>query len=191
MGSAVSATSTPLPRMPAGLHPVMWLREHLAERGPKPVPLAAITSLVTGVVGLRLAGDAVLDLWRQDDNPRGDRAEARRQLLASADRMTDWYGEFAASLTGRGDVPEPVPPGAAADERLVRTVASDLRGDDGEATATAVRVIWTGDHLDAARRLQGKIVEPARTAVGQRALMPSAAWPTRQARIRDIPPAER
>jgi hypothetical protein len=33
-------------------------------------------------------------------------------------------------------------------------VRHDLRADDGKATATAVRMIWTGDHVDAARRLQ-------------------------------------
>ena len=40
----------------------------------KPVPLAAVTGLVTGVVGLRLAGDAVLDLWQRGDAAGGDRA---------------------------------------------------------------------------------------------------------------------
>ena len=39
----------------------------LAERGAKPIPLAEVTSLVTGAAGLRLAGDAVLDLWQRDD----------------------------------------------------------------------------------------------------------------------------
>jgi hypothetical protein len=48
-------------------------RSYLAERGAKPVPLAEVTSLVTGVVGLRLAGDAVLDLWQHDDEAGGDR----------------------------------------------------------------------------------------------------------------------
>jgi hypothetical protein len=33
-----------------------------------------------------------------------------------------------------------------------------------------VRVIWTGDHLDAVRRLQGMLVEPARAAVSEEAL---------------------
>ena len=42
-------------------------RGYLAERGAKPVPLAEVTSLVTGVGGLRLAADAVLDLWQRDD----------------------------------------------------------------------------------------------------------------------------
>jgi len=35
-----------------------------------------------------------------------------------------------------------------------------------------VRVIWTGDHLDAIRRLQETLTGPARTAVGQRAFAP-------------------
>jgi hypothetical protein len=49
-----------------------------------------------------------------------------------------------------------------ADARLVGAVSHDLRDEDGRATATGVRMIWTGDHLDATRRLQGTLVEPAR-----------------------------
>jgi len=33
-------------------------------------------------------------------------------------------------------------------------------------------VIWTGDHLDAARRLQATLADPARTAVAERAFAP-------------------
>jgi hypothetical protein len=40
-------------------------RTYLAERGAKPIPLAEVTRLVTGVAGLRLAADAVLDLDRR------------------------------------------------------------------------------------------------------------------------------
>jgi uncharacterized membrane protein YccC len=145
-------------------------RGYLAERGAKPVPLAEVTSLVTGVVGLRLAGDAVLDLWRQHDEASGDRAAARQELLSSTEQMAGWYRDFAASLTGRGDVPEPLTHDERADQRLVDAVGHDLRGEDGQATATAIRMIWTGDHLDAARRLQAMLAEPARTAVAQRAL---------------------
>jgi hypothetical protein len=122
------------------------------------------------VVGLRLAGDAVLDLWQHDDTDGGDRTAARRELLASTEQMTDWYREFAAALTGRGDVPAPMIHDKLADQRLVDAVSHDLRGEHGQATATAVRMIWTGDHLDAARRLQDTLAEPARTAVLQRAL---------------------
>jgi hypothetical protein len=146
-------------------------RGYLAERGSKPVPLAEVTSLVTGVAGLRLAADAVLELWEGDGADGGDRAAARRQLVASSELMTGWYRNFAASLTGRGPVPEPLPRDEAADGRLVDAVSHDLRRADGRATGTAVRMIWTGDHLDAARRLQDSLVVPARAAAAGRALM--------------------
>jgi hypothetical protein len=146
-------------------------RGYLAERGSKPVPLAEVTSLVTGVAGLRLAADAVLELWEGDGVDGGDRAAARRQLTAASELMTGWYRNFAASLTGRGAVPEPLPRDELADERLVDAVSHDLRGADGRATGTAVRMIWTGDHLDSARRLQASLVGPARAAAAGRALM--------------------
>jgi uncharacterized membrane protein YccC len=145
-------------------------RGYLAERGAKPLPLAEVTSLVTGVAGLRLAADAVLDLWRSDRADGGDRAAARQALTSATARMTGWYGDFASSLTGRGAVPAPLAADAVADGRLVDAVGHDLRTADGQATATAVRVIWTGDHLDAARRLQVTLIEPARSAVGEHAL---------------------
>jgi hypothetical protein len=108
----------------------------------------------------------VLDLWGRDGAPTGDRSAARRELLAEADGVADWYDQFAAGLTGRDVVPDPLLPDAVADGRLVAAVEHDLRDADGRATAAGVRVIWTGDHLDAARRLQEMVVEPARAAVG-------------------------
>jgi len=142
-------------------------RGYLAERGAKTIPLAEVTALVTGVAGLRLAADAVIDLWTSDGAVPaavGDRAAARRELLASAEHLTAWYDRFAASLAGAGDVPEPLPSDDVADGRLLDAVAADLQDGDGHASATGVRVIWTGDHLDAARRLQEALVGPARVA---------------------------
>jgi uncharacterized membrane protein YccC len=113
-------------------------RGFLAERGEKRLPLADVTGLVSGVVGLRLAGDAVLDLWKAD----GAAGRCSPELLAASDVLTRWYGDFAASLAGGGAVPAPL---------------DSLPAVDGDE-----RVIWTGDHLDAARRLQEALVEPAR-----------------------------
>jgi len=143
-------------------------RGYLTERGAKRVPLTDVTALVSGVAGVRLAADAVLDLWDGDGHAPardGDRAAARQELLATAEHLTAWYDRFAASLSGAADVPEPLPTDADADGRLVEAVASDLRDGDGRQTATGVRVIWTGDHLDAVRRLQEGLVGPARTAM--------------------------
>jgi hypothetical protein len=168
-------------------------RGYLAERGAKPMPLPAVTGLVTGAAGLRLAGDAVLDLWRRDAPAQGDRAAARRELVAAAESMTAWYERFGTALTGAGDVPDAQPRDAAADARLVEAVSQDLRGDDGSATATGVRMIWTRDHLDAARRLAGTLVGPARDAVGALTPLPlmlPARWQavTRRASGRLSPP---
>jgi hypothetical protein len=145
-------------------------RGYLAERGAKPVPLAEVTALVTGVAGLRLAADAVLEMWRSDTTGGGDRAAARRELLSGSDVVNGWYARFAASLVGHGDVPIPLVEDQVADGRLVDAVGHDLRDPDGHATATAVRVIWTGDHLDAVRRLQDVLVAPAQEAVARHAL---------------------
>lgn len=145
-------------------------RGYLSERGSKPIAMADVTGLVTGVAGVRLAADAVLDLWDGDGARGGDRSAARRELVSAAGHMASWYDQFAASLTGHERVPDPRAPDEAADTRLVDAVARDLRDSDGQATATGVRVIWTGDHLDAVRRLQAMLVEPARAAVSEHAL---------------------
>jgi hypothetical protein len=138
-------------------------RGYLAERGTKSISLADATTLLNGVAGLRLAADAVHDLWRGDDClAPGDRTAAKAQLTAMADRVVGWYDALAASLGGRGAVPDPLPADPVADERLGATVRHDLRDHDGLANATAVRMVWTGDHLDAARRLAASLVGPTR-----------------------------
>jgi hypothetical protein len=139
-------------------------RGFLAERGAKRIPLAEAAGLLTGVVGLRLAADAVLDLWQSDDPTGGNRAAAREELLASTELIVNWYDGFASSLTGRGEVPEPQPHDELADKRLIEAVSRDLRREDGRASTTAARIIWTADHLDATRRLQATLAGPARPA---------------------------
>jgi hypothetical protein len=98
--------------------------------------------------------------------------------------MIGWYDHFAGSLTGAEEVPDPLAPDQVADGRLVEAVAHDLRNSDGNATATGVRVIWTGDHLDAVRRLQEMLVDPARAAVAERALQAARVAPRIRAATR-------
>jgi hypothetical protein len=134
-------------------------RNYLSERGAKPLWLARVTNFITGVSGLRLAGDAVLDLWQRDDGTRtGERADARGELLHTSEKVKRWYEDLASSLLDEAPTPVPLPHEAAADERLVNAVRHDLHGEDGQLNGTAVRMIWTGDHLDAMRRLQEVIV---------------------------------
>jgi len=141
-------------------------RGFLAERGPKHLPLPDVAALITGVAVLRLSADAVVDLWQRDDDgaPAGDRAAARNEVLAADNQVSGWYEVVARALAGDGDVPAELPPDEAADGRLIDTVQRDLSGTDGRGTAAAVKMIWTADHVDVARRLQARIVAPARLA---------------------------
>jgi uncharacterized membrane protein YccC len=146
-------------------------RSYLAERGAKPLPLAEVTGLVNGATALRLTADAVLDLWQRDAHQaEGDRSAARAELIETSSRIRDWYEDLATSLAYRNDAPAPLAHDDESDARLADAVRHDLVDRDGNATATAVRVIWTGDHLAAARGMQALLREPAHTAAEARAL---------------------
>ncbi|WP_089104927.1 FUSC family protein [Streptomyces hyaluromycini] len=139
-------------------------RNYLAERGAKPLSLSCANTLVTGVVGLRLAADAVVSLWQGEDVARVQavRADAHRAVLGSAALVTGWYHDFAASLGGRSPVPDAVPLRPEGATRLVESVRTELSDGQGRPTPVAVRIIWTDDHVDAARRLQPGLSEAAR-----------------------------
>jgi uncharacterized membrane protein YccC len=133
-------------------------RSYLAERGPKRTPLAEVTGLVSGVVGVRLAADAVLDLWERDaGSDSGDRTAARLVLADTGARVERWYADLGDSFRGRTAIPAPMDHDRTADRRLLEAVRRDLQSQDGCASATAARMIWTGDHLDAVRRLQSTL----------------------------------
>ncbi|MGP4091376.1 FUSC family protein [Streptomyces sp. KR55] len=142
-------------------------RTYLAERGAKAVPLCEMTTLVAGVVGLRLAGDAVLELWRRstDRASLDDRAAAQKELIIMAERILRWYQSLADGLENEGPVPEPLDSDPRNNSRLVEAVRRDLHDADGQATGTGVRIVWTSNHLEAARRLEVPIAAAASDAV--------------------------
>ena len=163
-------------------------RTYLAERGAKPVPMAEVTGLLTGVAGVRLAADAVRDLWLHDDaREPGDREAARHELLSTVGALRHWFDRFAAGLTRGDQLPQPTQRDLAAAGRLVDAVRTDLSCDDGSASATAVRVIWTGDHLDAVHRQQKVLVDRAEAALERGGLAP--AWRLRPAALDAVEPA--
>jgi len=145
-------------------------RQFLAERGAKHVPLAEASSLVTGTVALRLSADAVVDLWHDVDGAK-DLGNADREVVASAQQIERWYDSLAESLSLDGHMPpDPISGKQIGEDRWAAALAADtVPGTE----MSAVRVIWTADHLDAARRLQPKLAEAARTAAESR-----GAWLT-------------
>jgi hypothetical protein len=139
-------------------------RTYIAERGAKPVPLSEMTALVTGVVGVRLVADAVLELWDRyadDGSASNDRAGAQSALLTSADRLLQWYTTLAGALDGQGPVPEPLAHDHATKAQLIEAVRRDLYDADGQASPTAIRILWTNAHLEVVRRLQPSLATAA------------------------------
>jgi hypothetical protein len=94
-------------------------------------------------------------------------AAARHEILGTAERVTGWYDSLATTMITGGELPQPLAHDKATDGRLIQAVRRDLLGNDGRASAIAVRMIWTGDHLDVVRRLQAAIISPARAPAGQ------------------------
>jgi uncharacterized membrane protein YccC len=144
-------------------------RSYLAERGPKPVSLAEITRLATGVAIVRLTADAVVEMWSRDGGDAGkDRTASRDEVLRTSQQVQAWYADLASSLDLGAAIPDPLDHDDAAIDRLLAAVSDDLRAGDGQSAATGIRVIWTSEHLDAVRRLQTALVEPARAATATR-----------------------
>jgi uncharacterized membrane protein YccC len=143
-------------------------REYLAERGNKRLRLAEVAALLTGVAGLRLTAEAVSDLWAGAGPARIDTPRAQLELLVTTERVTNWFAAMAQAMTGAGTVPRPFPPDGASSSRLVEALSQDLKwvsAPDASVKAHTARLVWTGDHVDAARRLQYLVEQPARTAI--------------------------
>jgi uncharacterized membrane protein YccC len=139
-------------------------RTYLAERGAKSTPLSDATTLVTGVVGVRLVADAVLELWERfvdDQLPLADRIAAHRELIVLAEGIRQWYADLATALEGQGQVPKPVAPDHSTKAQLIEAVRRDLHDENGRATPTAIRILWTSDHLEVLRRLQPTLATAA------------------------------
>ena len=124
-----------------------------------------MAALITGVAIFRLGADAVSTCGsRRGGAPAGDRSAARNEVLGAETLVFSWYEAMARALAGSGDVPAELPADGAADGRLIDAVQRDLSGTDGQGTAAAIRMIWTADHVDVARRLQARIAAPAQAA---------------------------
>ncbi|WP_329460690.1 FUSC family protein [Streptomyces sp. NBC_01497] len=141
-------------------------RGYLAERGTKHFSLNDVTALITAVAVLRLTADAVLALWADDTTPPGPELSVPRgQLLGSASQLVEWYEAAALALVQRDGTVIPAPSLSAADSILSNTAWHHLVVDEPTAR-TAVRVVWTAEHIEAAEQLRPGIVQIVRAAAG-------------------------
>lgn len=140
-------------------------RSYLTDRGAKPAPLADIAALVSGVAMLRLSADAVIDLWEHDHLDTASWNTSRDRLDALAASVRQWYDDFAdrfeSPATFRGwSTPE------VANEEVAGAVHDDLVNAEHPDLASAVRILWTADHLKVVQRLESVLLNAAAASEG-------------------------
>jgi uncharacterized membrane protein YccC len=147
------------------------LRQYLAERGAKNVPLADVTALANGAARVRLAGTAVKRLHQGAVDDHTAHADLRRPgevLTERVRRVSDWYGALGRSFVEPG---QPLPGAAAAEtgESFLELVLPEVdRCPDAEAATHAEQLLWAGQYVGDVDQLRGYLVEPAGRVVDAR-----------------------
>jgi uncharacterized membrane protein YccC len=147
------------------------LRQYLAERGAKNVPLESITALANGASRLRLAGDAIAQL--KTLGPAEPLEEPVTLLVDQTDQVTDWYRTLGDIMAGgHGAVPRVEAVSANASFLDVVLPAINGCGDPARADL-AERLLWSGQYVGDVNRMRLELIEP----VGQvREIRGRAAW---------------
>jgi hypothetical protein len=138
------------------------LRQYLAERGAKRVPLEGVTALANGATRLRLAGMAVANL-RSDTltNDRDDLSDPIDRLVDRTHSVTGWYHALGDAMIGRNDALPPID-ATPADESFLDVIlpAVDRCGDPSRAEQ-AERLLWSGQYVGDVSRLRPDLIGPA------------------------------
>jgi hypothetical protein len=146
------------------------LRQYLAEKGAKQVPLESVTMLANGASRLRLAGMAISRLRKDAPDgsvvPPGD--ERLRQPAAvlhdRARLVGGWYTALADDFTANGSVADALPdidaPTSVDSFLDVVLPAIDGCGDPDRASR-AEQLLWSGQYLGDVDRLRIDLREPA------------------------------
>ncbi len=138
-------------------------RTYLVERGSKPVPLSNVSMLVSGVTMLHFAADAVADLWLHHDHDDGRWRLAHERLDDTSKSIAEWYDEFASRFEGE-NASKDLAPQSGDDRELVSAVREELARSKEPDLEGAVRILWTADHLVAARRLETSVISASHVA---------------------------
>lgn len=137
-------------------------RAYVAERGSKPVPLADVTTLLTGVAILRLTADAVADLLDQRTRDLDGWRVAQERLEGVTSSVVQWYDEFAQRFAGEAS--EVLAPREIDYADVSSAVREELIARGDANLAPAVRILWTADHLGVVQRLEPVLAGASRGA---------------------------
>jgi uncharacterized membrane protein YccC len=136
------------------------LRQYLAERGPKNVPLAELTATANGAVRLRLAGEAISGMPVAPSDPQHPFAESTGLVTGQSAAVRDWYMAVADALDPRStDRSGPGPQAADCIAEMLGALHRDLSAGalhDGD-TEHAKQLLWTSLHLQDLRAFEPRL----------------------------------
>jgi uncharacterized membrane protein YccC len=137
------------------------LRQYLAERGAKNVPLESITALASGASRLRLAGDAISELRTVTaDGGQPELVQPMLLLVEQTDRIAGWYRTLGDIMAGAGDAVPPVA-STTAGASFLDVVLPAIGGcGDPSRADQAERLLWSGQYVGDVNRLRVDLVEP-------------------------------
>jgi uncharacterized membrane protein YccC len=140
------------------------LRQYLAERGAKNVPLADVAALVNGAARVRLAGSAVKRLHRRASDDHAAHLELERPgtlLEERAAQVGDWYAELGRSFVDGRDAPPAVTATGGGPSFLEVIVPEVRKCPDADAATHAEQLLWAGQYVGDVDQLRGYLVGPA------------------------------
>jgi Fusaric acid resistance protein-like len=155
------------------------LRQYLAERGVKNMPLEELTKAVNGATRLRLAGQAIVDLRR--DDPPVDVAffeDANTVLTGRAAQVSSWYAGVGARFDGSREAVQPpssVGTGPSVYELLRQDLLTKCSTDD-HLVDHARRLLWIALYLRDLQVLEGRLA-PVIDRIADRAAAAPAPFP--------------
>jgi uncharacterized membrane protein YccC len=150
------------------------LRQYLAERGTKRVPLESVAALANGATRLRLAGAAIkrLQFERSDGLPPvavdGVLDRPATVLSRRAAEVTGWYEALGTAFARSGN-PLPSDGHVAGADSFLEVVLPAVEACDDGQRAQAERLLWSGQYLGDVDRLRSDLLEPAGQVAAARA----------------------
>ncbi len=147
------------------------LRQYLAERGSKQVPLPSVAALANGAARVRLAATAIKHLHgdASDDHAVHEQLEQPAAILQRrTERVADWY----ATLARRFADPRREPPGADGAGGEVESfleVVLPVVGTEAAAATHAEQLLWSGQYVGDVEQLRPSLLEPAAQVAAARA----------------------
>lgn len=140
------------------------LRQYLAERGAKTVPLTQLTAAANGATRLRIAGESITemrDTAAHEPALHAPFAATTALVHDQAVSVRDWYSALADAFDPHRPGTPPPPEDCDHTDGVLNALHTDLVADAacGADTEQAKRLYWTSLHLQDMLQLETRLVK--------------------------------